>query len=539
MFGLGLKRIGITVDSTGVRYVTVKRKKSWEIGSSGFLPIPPGIIVEDQIVNPESLSLQVKQWVKSEKLRGASATIAIPTSQIIIRKMRIPSIKAQELRQLVELEVETALRLPFEDPVYDFIKVSHDDESTLVLVFAAPKKLIMNYVKIFEDAGIHVKAAEISATALARAIAAQHEEYFEETMLVSLDQGSIEVYMLQNGNPIFMRTITLVEHEHTTQEELTSDQIGEIIAEISRMLSFYQYSIQESSSRISHIIVTGANIGRVQLHRELQQSLSEIRVETVDFDVFTNGRSKDFNANAYRIAVGVSMMTKRSALINLLPHRKTETKIKLLLLVIFLAAWIGCMALSGVTYFNNKKAITQNTTKIAALNQERSAAEAKLIKKPEAQGDPASFIATTKANRKDVVAIVNDLKKPLPVDAQLSAIAYASESQITLTVLFAKMEDSARYLYDLRRLPFGENTLLQSIAETTTSNTYGNVPIANTDTTRTIEAPNTEVVNPILPTPIAAPKQYTVNYTVSFKKDIAAKPATETKGADKANVQQK
>lgn len=200
-----------------------------EIGSSGFLPIPQGIIIEDQIVNSESLSLQVKQWVKAEKLRGASATIAIPTSQIIIRKMRIPSIKPQELRQLVELEVETALRLPFEDPVYDYIKVSHDDESTLVLVFAAPKKLIMSYVKVFEDAGVHVKAADISATALVRAISSQQEE-FEESMLVSLDRGTLEVYMLQNGNPIFMRTITLVEHHTTVDDELTSDLIGEIIA---------------------------------------------------------------------------------------------------------------------------------------------------------------------------------------------------------------------------------------------------------------------------------------------------------------------
>lgn len=112
MFGIGTKRIGITVDQTGVRYVTVKRKSRGKLERAASLPIPPGIIIEDQIVNSESLSLQVKQWVKAEKLRGASATIAIPTSQIIIRKMRIPSIKPQELRQLVELEVETALRLP-------------------------------------------------------------------------------------------------------------------------------------------------------------------------------------------------------------------------------------------------------------------------------------------------------------------------------------------------------------------------------------------------------------------------------------------
>jgi type IV pilus assembly protein PilN len=535
MFGLGTKRIGITVDQTGVRYVTVKKKKAWEVGASGFLPIPQGIIIEDQIVNAESLSLQVKQWVKAEKLRGASATIAIPTSQIIIRKMRIPSIKPQELRQLVELEVETALRLPFEDPVYDYIKVSHDDESTLVLVFAAPKKLIMSYVKVFEDAGVHVKAAEISATALVRAISSQQEEFFEESMLVSLDRGTLEVYMLQNSNPIFMRTITLVEHDTTVDDELTSDQIGEIIAEISRMLSFYQYSIQEGKSRISHIIVTGANRGRIQLHLELEQALSELKVEKVDFDVYANGRTKEFNANDYRVAIGVALFSKQKAQINLLPHRKTETKIKFLLAIIGMLVWVACAALIGTNYLDNQKMLAQNASRLTALNAQKSAAEAKLTSKPANQGDPAAFITMTRANRKDVVAMIGDIKKPLPIDAQISTISYSSESQMTLTVVFAKMEDSARYLFDLRKLSFGENTMLQSITETT---------VGTTNAAVNVQAP-ADPTSPVVDNPtIITAKQYTVNYSITFKKATATKEAgtkgaTEAKGEELTNVQQK
>jgi type IV pilus assembly protein PilN len=536
MFGLGNKRIGITIDQTGVRYVTIKKKKSWEIGSSGYLPIPPGIIVEDHIMNAESLSLQVKHWVKTEKLRGATATIAIPTSQIIIRKMRIPSIKATELAQLVELEVETALRLPFEDPVYDFIKVGHDDESTQVLVFAAPMKLIQSYINIFEDAGIHIKAAEISATALARAIAAQQDEFFQESMLISLDKNSLEVYMLQNGNPIFMRTITFVDQEASGHEELTSDQIGEIIAEISRMLSFYQYSIQEGASRISHIIVTGAGQARLQLHSELQQGLSELHVETVDFDIFTKGRTKvkEFNANAYRVAVGVAMFTKRNSQINLQPHRKTETKIKLFILLIFIVAWVACMGVSGMTYLENRDNKALNATKLTQLNQQKSILEAKLLIKPESSSDPVNFITVTKAARKDVVALVNEVMKPLPVDAHISTMAYTAEAQISLTVIFAQMEDSARFLYDLRRLSFGENTQLLSITEAVNGKgaASGSLDGSGTNDTGTVSNVNGLSIN-----------QYTVNYTISLKRDGAKEAnktaTTDAKGAGTTNVQQK
>ncbi|NQX63242.1 pilus assembly protein PilM [Paenibacillus qinlingensis] len=535
MFGLGNKRIGITIDQTGVRYVTIKKKKSWEIGTSGYLPIPPGIIVEDHIMNSESLSLQVKHWVKTEKIRGASATLAIPTSQIIIRKMRIPSIKAAELSQLVELEVETALRLPFEDPVYDFIKVGHDDESTQVLVFAAPKKLIQSYVDVFEDAGIHVRAVEISATALARAISAHQQDFIHESMLISLDRNSLEVYMLQYGNPIFMRTISLMDHAAMDTDELTSDQVGEIIAEISRMLSFYQYSIQEGASRISHIIVTGANETRIQLHRELQLGLSELHVDTVDFDTLTKSRFKDFNANAFRVAAGVAMFSKRNAYINLQPHRKTETRIKLFVLWIFVVAWIACMGISGYTYWENSKEMKANTSKLVQLNQNKAILEAKLLVKPELSSDPANFIATMKASRKDVVVITNDLMKPLPVDGRITTMAYSADSQISLTVLFTKMEDSARYLYDLRKLTFGENALLQSITESVNGKTTLN---GAADSSSSTEDRTDLNVN------LSGDKQYVVNYSISLKKEAAKDSAnkaatTDVKGAAATNVQQK
>ncbi|UJF35973.1 pilus assembly protein PilM [Paenibacillus hexagrammi] len=441
MFDLGSKRIGITIDQTGVRYVTIKKKKSWEIGKYGHLPIPEGMIEEDQIINAESLSLQLKAWVKQEKLKGATATLSIPTSQIIIRKMRIPSIKAHELRQLVELEVETALRLPFEDPVYDFIKISHDDESTQVLVFAAPKKLILSYVKVLEDAGLHVRAAEISATSLARSIAAFQEEHFAETMLISLDHSIIEVYMFQNGNPIFMRTITLFDQGATQDNELTGDQIGEIIAELSRMLSFYQYSIQEGNSRIANILVTGTGEGRNQLAKELQLTLTELDVKSVDFSVFSKEDSAALNANDFRVATGLSMLNKQTQRINLLPTVKTETKIKFIVLGGLLIIWVAGIGITSYTYMNNRSEISLNTQRLTQLNQAKTVAEGKLTKNPTKQAsDPGTFIQAMRASQKDVVQIINDLKKPLPVDAQLNTLAYSADSQISLTVIFLRIE---------------------------------------------------------------------------------------------------
>lgn len=93
----------------------------------------------------------------------------------------------------------------------------------------------------------------------------------------------------------------------------------------------------------------------------------------------------------------------------------------------------------------------------------------------------------------------------------------------------------SRYLFDLRKLSFGENTMLQSITETTvgTSNAAVN--------TQTLADPASPVVDNLVTITV---KQYTVNYSIVFKKAAPAKEAgtkgaTEMKGEELTNVGQK
>ncbi|MFC5453082.1 pilus assembly protein PilM [Paenibacillus aestuarii] len=525
---LGNKRIGITIDSTGVRYVKLRKRKTWEIDVRGHLAIPEGILSEDQIINHESLTLQMKAWAKAEGLKGAHAILAIPVSQVIIRKMTIPSVKAHELKQLVEFEVETALHLPFEDPVYDFIKVSHDDENTQILLYAAPKKYILGYVKALEEAGIHVKAVEFSAVALARAIAEQQDELFEESMLVSLNEASLDVHMFQNGNPIFMRSIALYDRGDYEDGQLMADQIGEIVAEISRMLSFYQYSIQEGASRISYIIVTGTGEGRMQLCSELSQAMTEIRVTEAAFDGFAKKRTTRSNVNAFRVGIGLALQNRSNARVNLLPTVKTETKLKYIAIALVALVWVAGMGYTANNYLTNRALVQSNDTKLAQLAQSKTALEAKLTKSSDTQNDPVVFIQSMKAKQNDVVDVITNLKNPLPVDAQMSTVAFSGESQIALTVIFTSIDDSSKYLFELRKLNFGQNATLQAITETTS----GATAAADPNVSGGVQV-------------IMGPKLYTANYVIPLKKDAAipanaAKDSTAAaKGGGTGNAQQK
>ena len=207
MLALRSKRIGMTIDQSGIRYATLRKKKGWELEKSGFYPFPPGLIVQDGIVNEESLRISIRQWAKQEGLQGSTAVLAVPTSQVIVRRMSIPAVNDKELRQLIHLEVETAMHLPFEQPVHDFVAVGRDEESTQVLVYAAPRSWIDPLVGMLRDARIRVTGTGLAATAIEAAVHPHQEEPANELMHVHLREKSVEIAMFHGGNPVFVRSI--------------------------------------------------------------------------------------------------------------------------------------------------------------------------------------------------------------------------------------------------------------------------------------------------------------------------------------------
>lgn len=58
------------------------------------------MIVENQIADREALLDRLKQWVKNKGLRGSVVDLSIPPSQMIVRKMMIPSIGDSRLTSL-------------------------------------------------------------------------------------------------------------------------------------------------------------------------------------------------------------------------------------------------------------------------------------------------------------------------------------------------------------------------------------------------------------------------------------------------------
>lgn len=491
MRGFGSKKAGLTIEQTGVRFIQLKNNKTWEIEKQSFLPLEPGTIIENQIADEEKLRTHIRQWVEQEGLKGSRVALSVPPSQVIIRKMNISAVNPKQVEQLVALEVETGLHLPFEEPVYDYIPIGREkltqedgieEEVTRVLVFAAPSRLINEYIDILDEAGIKTDSVEVSATALGRMTEIAQDKPFADTMLVHLERSQMDVYMFREGNPVFMRTINLLDLADEApmfqsesylaqkaalgEDSLSTEQILEVIAEISRMLNFYQYSLHDGTARINELVVTGPEAIRQQLVGELRQALAEMDIHELQLEA-APGKMEDSSLNLYRVAVGAALRDEKNSLIDLLPREDRDVKVLPYALAALLLIWVFAAVGVGFVYVSQKSELENKTAQAARLQSDSQLKQLELAGLQGSGGSPAAIILQLEAARMDAVSVLEQLDAALTQRGVIRDISYSQSSTIDLTVDVGKIEDASAYLARLKRLTFVTDAKISSLAEET------------------------------------------------------------------------
>ncbi|MFI2858725.1 pilus assembly protein PilM [Paenibacillus sp. JSM ZJ436] len=482
MLGISQKAAGLSIEQSGIRYVRLKTK-TWEMDKTFFLPLPSGVIAENQITDRSALLNQLKGLVKQERLKGSEVSLSVPPSQLIIRKMSIPSTNPRQVEQLVKLEVETGLHLPFETPVYDYIETAKDENQSHILVFAAPRQTMSDFVQVVEEAGLRVSGLEMSGVALARAVTAGFGEEFQETMLVHLEKGQLDVYMYHRGNPVFMRALNLQDlssdeawlesaaasaSQAPGQPSLSPLQLSEITAEISRMLNFYQYSLHDGSARVQEILITGPDRTRMQLNTELARSLPELQIRELDFSAVQQPVTGSKEHNAFRIAVGTALRRADGGQMDLLPREDREAMLFPFLAISLMGLWVLGLAATVTFFVLNQGEIRDQENRLEALRDQRAAAEQELLALQQSglsQNGRLEVLEGIAEHRESPVVILTELIRVLPEGAILKSTGYTYRSEMDMTVYLTKMEDASAYLLNLRRLPFTESAMITRLSE--------------------------------------------------------------------------
>lgn len=465
MLGRMQKLIGLSIEQSGIRYVRLA-KKTKDIEKHFFLPLEPGVMEENQIRDRDALYTQLKTAVSNERLKGTEVFLSVPPSQMVIRKLSVPTTNSKQLEQFIQLEVETGLHLPFEHPVYDSVVTSMGDEQTEILIFATPREVIQTYVDVVEEAGLKVAGVEISGTALSRLITACSNREFGETMLIQLETSYLDVYMFHKGYLVFMRTLSLYDLGEV-QGDISSLKLDEISAEISRMLNFYQYSLHDGGTRIQEIIVTGHEQIRHKLALELNNSLSGILVTEEAFLRSDTEFTAGADYNEYRLAAGAALKPSGGYTIDLFPREDKEALYFPYVAMILIGIWLIGTAATGTFYILNHGKISNQEQRIGALQDQRQSIEDELQSVSVSglgQAERKEVIQKIREYRDSPVSMLKELELHLPEGALLRDVGYTYGSAMEITLYTPQMEQASEYLSSLRQMSFAKDAMIASLA---------------------------------------------------------------------------
>ncbi len=194
--GFGLDIGDLSIKLVQLTPVAFYKRQVFNIKEIRTTPLPPGLIVNGEIQQPEPvrkklLHLLGKEGGSFKPITSPWVVASLPEPKTFLKLIDIET--NYKTITSVDVAYQTKKHLPYEleDTYLDWqiITPTSDDKKTQILVAAVPKIIADSYTYLLESVGLNPIALETEATAIARALITQDKDYTGQARAI-LDLGA-------------------------------------------------------------------------------------------------------------------------------------------------------------------------------------------------------------------------------------------------------------------------------------------------------------------------------------------------------------
>ncbi len=291
-FGKSKSIVGLDIGSSSIKVVECAAKsRGFELVRFGRAPLPPEAIVQGAFLNSGAIVEAIQEAMGQAGIKAKNVATAVSGHSVIVKKIALPTMTRDELEESIRWEAEQYIPFDINEVNLDFqILDSGDSEGQMdVLLVAAKKDLIDDYVNVITEAGFTPSVIDVAAFAMTNAFEANYAVGPDEVVaLVNIGSQVVNINILSGGVPAFTRDIATGGDVYTEEiqktlsvswEEAERMKIGgsdpdeaqevvpqeveqamrnvtdTVLGEISRSLDFF--SATSAESRISRVVLCG------------------------------------------------------------------------------------------------------------------------------------------------------------------------------------------------------------------------------------------------------------------------------------------
>ncbi|WP_053219021.1 type IV pilus biogenesis protein PilM [Virgibacillus senegalensis] len=272
MFQKNKKQVNLIIKDRAIRYMVNNQPTLSGIVDYGEVQLESGIIVDGKVSDLDGFTAALRMLVSNKKWKNRKTSFCVPDASVTIREHFVPKqLKKQEIKSYINMDLEDNLRLPFSNPVIDFVVIGEENEQVKILLFAYPKDRINEYLHAFKQAGLLPTVADLSSLSLHRLY---HElgyaEEGEHLLLAQWGRDAAVLTAFNENKPVFTRQVKSIltqdawefspEAEEVTwqgSEAELNESIDAQLTMLERFLDFYQYSVMDGEKQINKLLLCG------------------------------------------------------------------------------------------------------------------------------------------------------------------------------------------------------------------------------------------------------------------------------------------
>jgi Tfp pilus assembly protein PilN len=139
-----------------------------------------------------------------------SLYVCVPQEQAIVQKLFLPQAAENNLRQVLEYEIERQLPFRRDDIYFDFMPIGKQGDKIGVYLFAIPKKSLAHVLDVLDSFGLRPNGIETTVTAIANYLVFCRGELDQRAFIVGRQNEAWEMVGVQNGGNGWKRSAELL-----------------------------------------------------------------------------------------------------------------------------------------------------------------------------------------------------------------------------------------------------------------------------------------------------------------------------------------
>lgn len=206
--------VGIDIGASSVKLcVLAPQKKGFALQSFGVIPLPSETIVDGALMNSARVVDAIQELVTGLRVKSKQAAIAVSGHAVIIKKIALPQMTADELQESIQWEAEQFIPFDIAEVNLDVQIVNPESaqkgQMDVVLV-AAKRDYVNEYTSVIIEAGLEPAVVDVDAFAVQNMFEANYDIIPSDTVaLVNLGAAKSNINVLAKGISSFTRDLTI------------------------------------------------------------------------------------------------------------------------------------------------------------------------------------------------------------------------------------------------------------------------------------------------------------------------------------------